>query len=501
MHFLMNFFSIKKEELCQVILMSLLIFLIFFNQNITRGLKDSLILTLVGAEIISFVKIFIEIPAGIIFALIYTKLSNHISTESIFRIIVLSFIIYFAFFAIYLFPNYKKLQNFNISCLDQFKWITMLYKNWVIVTFYVTAEMWPIIICLFFWQLANKITSSNEAIRFYPIWSMFGQTSLIISGFILNYFAQIFSNIDDKINQIDLLNDNLLLKLLNKFKILDFQDNNILSLQFLVYILILIVFCTGIIIILLQYYITLRKYNIRYDKEKKFTLSIMQSIKIIFKSRYLMLIAIVCMSYHICVNLIESVWFFQAKRYYDNTQSFMQYQGLVLFYTGIFTLFISIFSGSIIRRFGWLFSASVTPVALLFSGSIFFLIVLFDYIITIFDLNNLFFIKNELIYYIIILGAAQNIIGRGAKYSLYDSTKEMLYLSLPNEIKTKGKIAVDIVGVKVGRFLGVMLQTTLFSIFPLATYSSISIYLFIAYVASCLMWILALRQLSSLKSF
>ncbi|MFO1130184.1 MAG: Npt1/Npt2 family nucleotide transporter [Rickettsiales bacterium] len=473
----MNFFDIKKSELQKISLMGLLIFLIFFNQNITRGLKDSLLLSLVGAEIISFVKIFVEIPVGILFAIFYTKLSNHISTEVIFKIIVGIFIFYFGIFAIYLFPNYKTLQLINIPILDNFKWITMLYKNWVIVIFYVAAEMWPIIICLFFWQLANRITTSEDAFRFYPIWTLIGQTSLIISGFILNYLAGFFSlNQDTTINNIP-----------------NIQKVS-LELSSLVNCLILIVFITGIIIILLQSYIVSISYKKHNMKKIIFNLDIKNSIKIILSSRYLGLICIICISYHACINLIESIWFFQAKKYYPNAQDFMQYQGNVLFYTGIFTLILSLFSGKIIKSLGWLISAAMTPLALFFSGIIFFSIVILEYLNSKFNLN--LNISSNIYYYIIIFGAIQNIIGKGTKYSLYDSTKEMLYIKLEEELRTKGKVAVDIVGSKLGRFLGVIMQTTLFSIYPTASYTDISIYLFLAYIFSCLCWFYAIFNIN-----
>lgn len=65
----------------------------------------------------------------------------------------------------------------------------------------------------------------------------------------------------------------------------------------------------------------------------------------------------------------------------------------------------------------------------------------------------------------VMVGAAQNILSKGAKYALFDPCKEMAYIPLDSESKTKGKAAVDVIGNPLGKSGGSFLQQILIGVF------------------------------------
>lgn len=473
---------IKYFELPKFFLMAILMFLILLNQNLIRVLKDSFIMTLVGPEVISFIKLWCEMPAGILFVILYTKLCNIVTTEQVFRRVIVFFISFFALFAFVFYP-YQSFFHPSSNIVEdyvlftpRFKWFIVLWGKWSFVLFYVMGELWPIIVfTLLFWQLANKTTKTDEAKRFYSFFNLFGQSNLLISGVVICYFVQ---------------NNHFLYGFYCHL-----QDPTEITLKSVTSVIIL----TGVIILGIHYVIekkvlyTEGKTNHTGDKSELLKLSLKESSKVILKSKYLWLICILIISYNTTINLIEGLWMSKVKSLYPTAQEFMLYQGKVLFWTGVFTLFCT-FTGSIlIRKCGWFFAAIITPVITMIAGTLFFAFVINEEKIT-----TLLGILPQFtsLMVIVFIGGVQNVLSKGAKYSLFDATKEISYIPLDNEMKTKGKAAVDIIGTKIGKSAGSLIQFLLFTLIPHAKYEDITGILATIFGMIILVWILAVKALS-----
>jgi AAA family ATP:ADP antiporter len=471
---------IRSGELRKFIPMALMMFMILLNQNFIRSMKDSIIMTLVGPEVIGFIKLWCEMPAGILFVLLYTKMCNHMTTEKAFRYIVTFFMLFFTFFAFVLFPHGAyfhpdpDLVQIAIAEAPHLKWFIVIWGKWSYVLFYVMGELWPVIVLGLWWQLANKITKTSEAKRFYSFFTLFGQINLLVSGVAIAYFASsghfLVSLFEIGANQTEVTIKSIML----------------------------VVLTFGGMILLLHLFVERdvmhgRSFRAPPPKQDVLKLGIRDSMKMILKSKYLGLICVLISAYNIAVILIEGLWFAKVKELYPLTEQFMAYQGEVLFWTGISAFIFAFMGSTIIRRLGWFCGAVLTPIIIMIVGGLFFISVLMQD-----QLEEIFisFGSSSALMIIVFIGALQNIFGKGVKYSLFDATKEMVYIPLDVEMKTKGKAAVDVVGTKIGKSLGSILPFLTFTIFPGAHYDDIAGFLLSIFVMTSLIWIMAVYVLS-----
>jgi ATP/ADP translocase len=96
-----------KKIIKKILPQTLMMFFILFNYTILRDTKDVLVVTAPksGAEIIPFLKTYVQLPAAIGFTFIYSLLSNKMSQAKVFRLIIASFLAFFGSFATLIYPN------------------------------------------------------------------------------------------------------------------------------------------------------------------------------------------------------------------------------------------------------------------------------------------------------------------------------------------------------------------------------------------------------------
>ncbi len=470
---------IHHYELKKLIPMVLLFFFILFNYTILRDTKDALVVTApgdAGAEAIPFLKMYAVLPMAVIFMLIYAKLSNKLSKPALFYVSVIPFLIFFAAFALILYPARDFIHPHALADKLQAAYPTLrgaiaIFRNWSFSLFYVMSELWgSVALSLLFWGFANDITKYTEAKRFYALFGLFANFSLLLSAPVIYYSS----------------------------KIQDYVPTGSDAYQISLYLLMGIVVLSGLIILGIYRWINKnvltdpRFYDMSSQKKLKKDrpkMSIKDSFLFLTRSKYIGCIAILVISYGICINLVEVTWKGQLKLQYPNPNDYTAFMGVFSGITGSVTILMMLFvGGNVMRKFGWTKTALVTPVVLLITGVAFFSFILFKDSLT----GVIAMLGTTPLFLAVIFGMVQNIMSKSTKYSLFDPTKETAYIPLDQESKIKGKAAVDVVGARVGKSGGALIQQGLIIILGMAAMTPyVGALLFVIIT----IWILAVKSL------
>lgn len=229
-------------------------------------------------------------------------------------------------------------------------------------------------------------------------------------------------------------------------------------------------------------------------KKKKEKPSLVESAKLIFKSPELGLIAMLIIAYGVTINLVEVQWKHQLGLWYAGDKGgYNWFMGQFSTITGISTILFGLLAGSnILRRVSWFKAAIVTPIVIGVGGTIFFGFIFSEKLVDLFLSNFLLTSVAAATF----LGAVIVIASKAVKYILFDATKEMAYIPLDDELKTKGKAAVDVIGGRAGKAGGAFTGSTLLILFATKDVVVIAPYAFAAFFAVCIFWCFAVKKLS-----
>lgn len=473
---------IHNYELKKFLPMAFMFFCILFNYTSVRNMKDALVTTAAGsgAETLQFLKTYCVTPAAIIFLLFYTKGANLLSREKLFYATMAPFIVFFAAFALFLYPyrdilhpSYETIKGLQES-YPAFKWFFSIGGNWTFALFYIMAEMWgSVTIALLFWQFANEITRTKEAKRFYGLFGLIANVSGIFAGTATKYFS--------------------------KLEAAPGVDPNQVTINWMM------TFCviSGILTLIIYRWMNVNVltnpifYNPEEDgkvKKKKPKLSIGESFKFILTSPYLGLIALLVLSYGVSINLIEGYWKSQVKLQYPTMREYGAFMGDYSTYTSYLTILVMLIGSNILRIFSWQIGALITPLIFVITGVPFFGFVLFqkDLIPTLASIGTTPLVMA------VLFGAVSTMVSKAIKYSLFDPTKEMAYIPLDNEFKVKGKAVVDVLGGRFGKSGGSFIQSTLLMIMggTGAGFAAILTPVAATFVIILILWIMSVNKLN-----
>ncbi|MFT4553396.1 MAG: AAA family ATP:ADP antiporter [Chlamydiales bacterium] len=468
-------FPIENNEMKKFLSLAILMLLIIFCNTLLRNLKDTLIVMTNGAFSLAFVKTWFVLPLMFVFFFVYSKLSNHFQPSSIFCGIILAFMLVFAVFGFVIHPyvDFFKLTSIYSYLPDSFLHgglyhLAVLIEYWPFTFFYFISELWSsVMISLLFWQFTNSFVSTDQAKRFYPLFGQIADFGMIMGG--------------------------ITLVLLSRETSQNYQRS--WEHSFAYFTIILLVTSTAILFL----YRYINKNIVPMDTEekgnqtkKKTTLSIKDSLKHVANSPYLSHMAVMVLCFAVTSNLLEISWKYYIESYSETKNEFTTLLGYFSVATGVSTILLMSVGSLCLRFFGWRIGALIPPIFILISGLSFFSSVYLENFLDV----KLQAIGSSFLFLVIVLGSLTNIFGKSIKYALFDPTKEMAYLPLDQESKVKGKAAVDVVGVRLGKSAGSLIQQGVFAFFT--NFSSAFIYLLGTLVVMCLFWIRSINILSLL---
>jgi AAA family ATP:ADP antiporter len=460
-------FPIYQEELRKFIPLTCIFFIISFNYSVLRSLKDMFIMNNAGAEMIYYLKLYGVTPSIILFTIFYNKVSRAFERDGRFNIIIAYFLVFFCFFYLFLLPN---LDTFKLNDIadslnawaPKFAGLWETIRYWPLSLLYINAEAWgTFALGIVFWTFVNEITSAKQAKRFYSFLSLGASIGLISAGSMLKLFK---------------------------------KDISIM----LGFVVVLITF----LLIIYNFFARDIKHNPSlYQveekvKKKKSKTSLVESLKFLFSSKYLMLIAVLVIAYGTVISMFEAVWKAEIKELLkatgDSTLAAVIYgdQGI---YGGIASILLTLFLSAPIMNRGWRFAASVTPVVTLLATIMFFAFLYFQHALS--PVTQYFGITP--LYMAVMFGLANVVFIKSSKYILFDPTKERAYIPLEEELKIRGKAAVDGVGSRLGKSLGsFLIANILVPFFGNGFIINIRYQVFFIILLLLFAWLVAVNKLS-----
>jgi len=484
---------IHPHEIKKFLPMGIMMFCILFIYTVLRDTKDAMLVNApgAGAESLAFAKGIGVTLSAVIFMILYTKAANIFNREGLFYATALPFLLFFGVFPYFIYP-YVGFFHMDVETIKSYqelyplvKWMIPLVGNWTYTLFYILSELWgSAVLSLLFWQFANAITPVKEARRFYGMFGFVGNFGLLFSGPAIYYISDSLHT--QGLSRID--STGLMLKYLMAFVIV-----------------------AGTILLSTFYWmnrnvLTDKRY---YDpeamgetKKKKEKLSLTESFKYILQSPYLGLIAMVVLAYGVSINLFEGIWKGQIAIAFPSEVEYNKVMGGLSTITGGITIVSMLLGSNLLRYFSWRTCALITPLVLITGILIFFGVIYYNNSLLpegmkIVDALSQGIISKELIVFAVGLGLFINAFGKAVKYSLFDPTKEMAYIPLDQELKVKGKAAVDVIGGRGGKSAGSYIQMGLLTAFSgSALYQLVPIIAPIA-IGIVVLWILSVCRLST----
>lgn len=441
----------------RIVVMSLIFFLICVVHNILYNMKDALVITAIGsgAEVIPFIQLWLLFPVTCGMTLWFTNLLRQKGLVKVIERLLTAFLVFFVIFTCVLYPCRDFVEPHALAeavveyVPTGLVGLVAMVRHWILSVFFVVAEMWACMVtAVIFWTLANEITPLDEAQQSYSWVRVGGALGAAIGG------------------QVPIITNFIM------------PDLSVYGLMGVV-----IVGC-GSTLLLIRYLVT-RLVERPIGANVQAQESLMQQVMGLFRSRYLLCLAVMVIAYNLVMNLFEIVWKAELKLIYTDFNHYNAVLGHASTLCGILTVILSLAMPKLLEKLGWTKIAMISPVFQLVSSGIFFGILLCQEYV---PMDH-----ETLVLLLVVLGGIQFSAGRASKHSLFDVSKDMAFIPLESHVKAQGKAAVDGLGSRMGRSAASLIHQGLLLVF--ATVGGGVPVLAVVVVAVIVGWMAAARNL------
>mmetsp|Transcript_32158 Transcript_32158/g.48565 ORF Transcript_32158/g.48565 Transcript_32158/m.48565 type:complete len:569 (-) Transcript_32158:1513-3219(-) len=424
-----------KEEVTKFLLIGSIKFFVILALTLTRDNKDTMVVTECGAEAIAFLKIYGVLPAATLFIALYSKMATLLEKKTLFYATCIPFFAFFFIFDAIIYPNRHSIQPSLATVHSMFRMesdakgasviFAKLFANWTSALFYVVAEVYSSVsVGILFWQFANDVVSVQQAKRFYPLFAQMSGLAPILAGQYVVRYASQADNFEESLHRLTRMVTFAGVMICSFYKWAnDFLERNNTI--------------TGVV----------------QKKKKKAKMTMSESTRFLASSEYLRLIAALVLGYGLSINFTDIMWKSILKKKYPDPLDYQRFMGNFSSIVGASTCIVIFFGVHAIRILGWRMGALATPAVMACLALPYFSSILMGV-----D-------QPKALHVAVALGTMQTLLSKTAKYALFDPTTQMAYIPLDDESKVKGKAAIEVLGSRIGKSGGSLIQQGLVMIF------------------------------------
>jgi len=429
--------------------MTSLFFLLSFNNTILDSTKDTLVITAVGgAQQVPFLTLYVVLPISVFVVASFVRLSARFRRETVFNILVLSFMAFFGVFSFFVYPHREVFHlhataDYLESVLPGgFLGFTSVVRQWSYSLYYCMAELWgDVMLSLQFWMLANATTREEDAPLLYPLFGLGANAAQMVAGRLLKYMPTLM---------VGTTYDAQLQALTGAFLLV------------------------GLVTLVAHAWISGIQPIIGTaapdgsaagkggdavpspDREKEEPTSFFATVRSLLKNPALAALCVMSVAQGVATNLLEVAWKSELRVLYPQPEAYSAFMGDVASICGLCTAMMMLVSPYLFSIFSWSKMANITPKILISGGTIFFLAAIARVYFGIYNAGTQFALAS--------LGGGMFIFSRAAKFGFFKPSEEMVYLKMDDESRSTGKATVDVIGAQFGKSVSSLMQQILFII-------------------------------------